>query len=82
MSAYDTIVRLDRPKVWVRVYCETPMDLRSAVYLSVEDDLTAYGTTVFMDPDEATRVATALLVAAQRARHAAVVDCVVAGKVP
>jgi hypothetical protein len=71
MSAYDTVDR--RPSFWVRVYCEVPMDEESAVYLSLPNPV------AYMSPDEAIRLATALLTAAQKAKHAMVVDGVVGG---
>ena len=74
MSAYDTIDRLDTMDVTVKVYCEVPMDPDLGVMLQS-------GTAaVYLDPEQAVRLATALLNAAQRVRHAGEVDAVVAGK--
>ena len=76
MSAYDTV---DRDDEWsVRAYCEVPMDLKVGVMLGV--GTIEHGATVYLSPDQATRIATALLNAAAQARHQAVVDGVVAGE--
>lgn len=65
---------------WVRVYRESPMDESEAVMIEVGDrDEQGRGQgVVYVDPDEAIRFATAILVAAKQAKHAAVVDGVVA----
>lgn len=74
MSAYDTVDRIDAAHVEVKVYCEVPMVPTLSVLLGLYDDC------VYLDPDQAIRIATALLNAAQRVRHACEVDSVVAGR--
>lgn len=76
MSAYDTVLHLD--EVTVRFYCEAPMDEAYAVMLAV--DQVERGATTYLTPDAAIRVATALLKAAEEAKHRLVVDSVVGGK--
>lgn len=76
MSNYNTVdaVGADSGPVTVKVYCEVPMDSALGVLLN------AGAPDVYLDPDQAVRLATALLNAAQRVRHACDVDAVVAGK--
>jgi hypothetical protein len=74
VSAYDTVDRIDPADVAVRVYCEVPMDPDFGVLLEV-------GTTPrYLNPEQAIRVATALLNAAARVQHGGEVDAVVAGR--
>jgi hypothetical protein len=84
VSAYDTIDR--DPRWWVRVYCEVPMaDPEHAIYLSVGDrePRRVPGDCDFiveyMSPDDAIRLATALLNAAAKAKHQLKVDTVLEG---
>jgi hypothetical protein len=74
MSAYDTVDRIDSADVAVRVYCEVPMDPAFGVMLE------AGAAAVFLNPEQAIRVATALLNAAARVQHGGEVDAVVAGR--
>lgn len=78
MSAYDTIER--DPRWWVRVYCETPMDdERLAIQLSLGDREAGAFHVEYMSPDDAVRLATALLNAAARTKHQLKVDAVLEG---
>jgi hypothetical protein len=78
VSAYDTIDR--DPRWWVRVYCETPMTEPDAVMLELGKR--AFGCLVaveYMSPDDAIRLATALLNAAAKAQRQLKVDAVLEG---
>lgn len=84
MSAYDTIDR--DPRWWVRVYCEVPMgDPDNAVMLEVGDrdarlpDGSRNVAVECMTPEQAVRIATALLNAAARAKHQLKVEAVLKG---
>jgi hypothetical protein len=74
VSAYDTVDRLDSVDVAVRVYCEVPMDPSLGVLLELSAE------AVYLNPEQAIRIATALLNAAARVQHGGEVDAVVAGR--
>ncbi len=75
MSAYDTI---DRDDEWsVRVYCEVPMDDERPVMVGV--GTRERGATTYMSPEQAVRLATALLNAAARVDRQLKVHALLAG---
>lgn len=70
MGAYETVDR--EPRWYVRVYCEKLIDdERYAIEVG--------GVTQYIAPDEAIRMATALLNAAARVKHQLKVDAVLKG---
>lgn len=77
MSAYDTVDRLDDLDVTVKFYCEVPMDPMDPMGAVM---LQAGRSVIYLNAGDAIRLATALLNAAQRVRHATEVDAVVAGR--
>lgn len=74
MSSYDLVDRADDADVTVRVYCEVPMDTAFTILMQVGS------AAAYLSLDDAVRIATALLNAVAKAKHAARVDAVVAGR--